>query len=55
MRHNPCISAFVGEPYQSLSASAEPPAFWIISMQAVVALSHASSAVLKSGAFKSIL
>jgi len=55
MRHILCISALVGEPFHSLSASAEPPAATTTSIHALVAFFHASSAVLKSGAFRSIL
>ena len=54
VRHNLCISALVDEPFQSLSASAVPPAVWMTSIHAVVALPHPSSAVLKSGAFRSM-
>jgi len=52
---NLCTSASSGGPFHSLSACAEPPAASTTSMQACVALVQASSAVLKSGAFKSIL
>ena len=54
-RRSLCISASVGEPFHSLSASAEPPAATTTSIHALVASFHASSAVLKSGAFRSIL
>mgnify|MGYP004076947167 CR=1 FL=1 len=52
--HNRCIFASIGEPFHSLSASADPPAASTTSIHALVAFFQASSAVLKSGALRSI-